>query len=55
MVYVDLVFGDYSDHVVVVCCDVCCCYACGDCGDLLVLGNLMVVCYRFGRMELRVF
>ena len=40
----DFVLCDYIDHVVVVCVDICCGYACGDCGDLLVLGNLMVVC-----------
>ena len=32
------------DDVVVDCGDICCCYACGDCGDLLVLRMVMVVC-----------
>ena len=45
MVYVDFVFDDYIEDVVVVCSHVCCCYACGDCGDLLVLRKCMVVCY----------
>ena len=32
------------DDVVVVCGDICCCYACDNDGDLLVLGKVMVVC-----------
>ena len=45
MLDVDLVLCDYLEHVGVVCVDICCCYACGDCGDLLVFRNYMVVCY----------
>ena len=32
----DLVFVDYLDHVIVVCCDTCYGCACGDHGDMLV-------------------
>ena len=39
-----MVFVDYIDDVDVVWDDVCCCYACGDCGDLLVLRKCMIVC-----------
>ena len=44
VVHVDFVYGDYSDHVVVVCVDVCgcCVHACN--GDLLVLRKCMIVC-----------
>ena len=35
----------------VVCDDLCCCYACGNGGDLLVLRKPMVVCVCFGRLE----
>ena len=45
MVYVDLVFVDYIDHVVVVLDDVCCCCVHAFNGDLLVFRNYMVVCY----------
>ena len=40
----DFVYGDYSDHVVVVCVDVCgcCVHACN--GELVVLRKFMVVC-----------
>ena len=44
MVVVDFVFGDLIDHVVVVSSHVCCCYACDDCGDMLVLRKCIVVC-----------
>ena len=45
MVYVDFVLCDYMDDMVVVGGDVCCCCAHDNCGDLLVLGKCMVVCY----------
>ena len=52
MVYVDLVFGDYSDHVVVVCEDVCCCCVHAFNGDMLVCRKLVVVwCVWLGRVE----
>ena len=41
---VDFVFGDYIDHVVVVCGDVCCCCVYGHNGDLLVSTKFMVMC-----------
>ena len=41
----DFVFGDYIDHVVVVCDDVCCCCAHAFNGDILVFRKLLVVCY----------
>ena len=48
----DLVLVDYMDDVVVVCSDVCCCYACGDCGDLLVLGKCVIMwCVCLAEME----
>ena len=43
--YVDFVFGDYIDHVVVVCDDVYCCCVHAFNGDILVFRNYMVVCY----------
>ena len=44
VVCVDFVLGDYCDHVVVVCDDVCgcCVHACH--GNVLVLGDCMVMC-----------
>ena len=45
MVYVDFVFGGLIDDVDVVCGHVCCCYACGDCGDLVVLGKCVIMWY----------
>ena len=32
------------DDMVVVCGDVCCCYACDNCGDILMPRKFMVVC-----------
>ena len=45
MVYVDFVFVDYIDHVVVVYDDVCGCCVHAFNGDMLVCRKLKVVCY----------
>ena len=43
-VVLDLVFVDYKCVVVVVSCDICCCYASSDHGDNLVPKMMCVVC-----------
>ena len=48
MVVCDFVLDDYIDVVVVVCGHVCCCYVCGDCGDILVCRKCMIVGYSVG-------